>query len=732
MRRSIGAGKPGSTRPRGDGGDGVSPADPPAGPPARRRVARDGRDRQVVAERAAVEAMYRRLDHDLTETLRQRERALAVRPESPGEMYARDLEVDRLTRVIGELRAAERALCFGRVDTTTGTSLHIGRVALRDEGGDLLLIDWRADAARPFYAATAASPLGLRRRRHLRLEGRTVVGVSDELLDGSAPTEEDVVGDGPLVEALGRARTGRMREAVSTLRAEQDAIVRSPSRGVTVVQGGPGTGKTIVALHRAAYVLHAFPRVADRGVLVHGPNHRFLDYIGDVLPSLGENDVRLATAADLVGVKPCATEPAVVAEVKGRADLAEALARWVEARRPHGVPLTVTIGRDTMTMGVSAVDRARRTALRDAPGHNPARERFTEEVVEELVDLMEERAAETLDTIDAEVAEVLGVDPDRVTAADLRRLGVETADTGSGQPGFDRETVRASLLGDPGIDSLVQGVWPRLEAGAVLREFLADRAALASLLPGWTPEERELLAGAPMPGPTTADLALLDEARHLLDGPPEQIFGHIVVDEAQELTGMEWRMLMRRCPSRSMTIVGDFAQAGSNTGIHGWEAALSPFVGDRFETHTLTVNYRTTAEILRASAPLLAEVAPGQRPSRSIRHGAVPRTLGITEAETAGSVDRLIEEERRLHPEGLIGVICPPGRVGDLEAGTSGRNVVVVPADEARGLEFDTVLLVDPAGIRAARPAGARDLYVATTRATTRLTVVEVRPDTAG
>ncbi|MCE7078965.1 ATP-binding domain-containing protein [Streptomyces sp. ST2-7A] len=676
--------------------------------------------------------MYRRLDDDLARALEDRDRALAVRPESPGERYARDLEVDRLSRIVGELRAAERSLCFGRVDTTAGASLRIGRISLRDEDGDLLLIDWRADAARPFYAATAVSPLGLRRRRHLRLAGRTVTGVSDELLDGSVPTDEDVVGDGPLVEALGRARTGRMRETVSTLQAEQDSIVRSPSRGVTVVRGGPGTGKTIVALHRAAYVLYAFPRVAERGVLVHGPNRRFLDYIGDVLPSLGENDVRLATAADLVGVTPTDTEPTALAEWKGRAERAGELAEWVGARRPHGTSLTVTIGHDTMTLDAPLVDGSRRAALRDTSGHNPAREHFKEYVVDDLVDLMEERAAAALDAIDAEVAEVLGIDPDRATAADLRRLGVDGPGPGGGQPEFDRETVRASLIDDPGIETLIERVWPRLEPADVLRDFLADGAPpdspSSTCPPASAPEGRTFPTGGPDDASTTADLALLDEVRHLIDGPPEDVFGHIVVDEAQELTEMEWRMLMRRCPSRSMTIVGDFAQAGSATGIHDWEAALSPFVGDRFEVHTLTVNYRTTAEILRASAPLLAEVAPDQRPSRSIRHGETPRTIGTTEALLPALLGRLVDEERRAHPGELIGVICPSARVRGLEAFVRGEGTMVVPAAEARGLEFDAVLLVDPEAVRAARPAGARDLYVATTRATKRLTVVEVNP----
>jgi hypothetical protein len=293
-------------------------------------------ERQVRVERELVDAMFARLDSEVADALASRAGVLAAPAEDAQALYARDVEVARLTRVVDELRAADQSLCFGRIDWASGESVHVGRVGLRGADGRPLLVDWRADAARAFYAATPVSPLGLRRRRHLRLNGRKVVDVSDEILDGSSPTAQDVVGDGPLVAALSRARTGRMREVVATLQAEQDAIVRSPHRGVTVVDGGPGTGKTIVALHRAAYVLYAFSNVAEHGVLVVGPNRRFLDYISDVLPSLGENDVRMATTADLVGDEATITESDDAARLKGQARLSAD--RRSAARTPPGMP----------------------------------------------------------------------------------------------------------------------------------------------------------------------------------------------------------------------------------------------------------------------------------------------------------------------------------------------------------------------------------------------------------
>ncbi|WP_245657962.1 HelD family protein [Herbidospora mongoliensis] len=598
-------------------------------------------------EQKIVDGLYDRLDAAISDTLAARDQVLSASDDP----HARDVELSRLTRRLGELRAAERSLCFGRVDTAAGESLHIGRIGLRSADGDVVLVDWRADAARPFYAATPAFPMGLRRRRHLRLQGRGVVGVSDEILDGSALLPGDVVGDGPLVTALERARTGRMREAVSTLQAEQDAIVRSPHRGITVVDGGPGTGKTLVALHRAAYVLYAFPALAERGVLVYGPNRRFLDYISEVLPSLGENDVRLATLADLVVRAPT-----------GGAAQADDLAPWVRGHQPRGVPLEV----DTLVLPTTAVDAARRHATRNGLAHNPAREAFKEHVVDDLVNLLEQRTLETLTEMD---------DPalDQAVADDLRSLGLDTAP--AAEPEFDWDAVREQLLDDPAVDRAIETVWPRLNAEAAVGG--------------------------------TADLALLDEARALIDGPPDEVYGHIVVDEAQELTELEWRMLMRRCPARSLTVVGDFAQAGSATTIRSWPEA----VGDRFVHHTLTVNYRTTAEILDFATPLLARIAPDQKPSQSIRHGEPPRSIEVPAADLAA-----VARDLALDPgNGLVGIIAPPGLL---------EGALVVPAPDARGLEFDTVIVVDPAAIEAYRASGSRDLYVALTRATKRLFVV--------
>lgn len=684
---------------------------------------------QISRERAAVDAMYRRLDHEVADAREAHRQALAKSVEGPQELVERDAEIGRLTRLIRERRAAERSLCFGRIDSATGESMHIGRIGLRDQTGERLLVDWRADAARPFYAATALAAQGLRRRRHLRLEGRTVVGVSDELLDGSPETEEDAVGDGPLAEALGQARTGRMREAVSTLQSEQDAIVRSAHRGVTVVQGGPGTGKTIVALHRAAYLLYAFPRAAERGVLVYGPNHRFLDYISEVLPSLGEDQVKLATAVELIGVEPACTDTPVIAERKGQADIAAALAAWVRGHQPHGMPLTVPVGQDTLTLDASVIDRARRTALKDAGAHNPARERFVEYVVEELVDLMEQSAAETLEMIDDEVASVLGLDLDRPTAADLHKLGFEHGPRSEGLPGFDREGIRSSLIEDPGLDTIVERIWPRLEPLTVLHQFLTDQDILIRLWPAATAGQRRQLAERSSSELSAADLPLLDEVRELISGAGEQLFGHVVIDEAQELTEMEWRTLMRRCPSRSMTVVGDLAQRGSLTTVRSWEAALQPFVAERFQKHTLTVNYRTTEEILRESAPLLAELAPEQELSRSIRRGDSPRMSAVSRGGMIGSLVRLVGQVREERPGELIGVICPQTYVGALQdelGSTTDDDAAVVAAAEVRGLEFDTAILVDPAAIRTDRTLGAHDLYVAMTRATKRLLVVEI------
>ncbi|MFC5667800.1 HelD family protein [Kitasatospora misakiensis] len=710
---------------------------------------------QVELERTEVAAVVALFDDRLAETRAQLVGTLATPADGAAEAYERDLAAERLAREVRRLEGAEGGLVFGRIDLADGTALRIGRLSLQREEDELpALVDWRADAARAFYEATPVHPMGLRRRRHLRLAERTVVGLSDELLDGSEPTAEDVVGDGPLAAALQERRTGRMGTAVATLQTEQDAIVRSSHRGVTVVQGGPGTGKTVVALHRAAYVLYAFPRAAERGVLVLGPNARFLDYISQVLPSLGENDVILATCAELAGPllglngdgeagagraggaagaggTAGAAPGAVVgspeaARLKGDAALAEALAAVVRGRQaPYG-GFTVRVGKEDVHLGEAEVAQARDAARTNGLAHHRTRGLFKELLVDAVTSALAREAAETLERIDAEVEALTGLDLDRFAGADPRNLGLEgdPADTG---PKFDMDAMRAELLDDALVERTVEELWPHLTPGAVVDALLADPEALAAHLPGFTAEQHGVLLRTPGAPWTDADLPLLDEAASLLDGPPERTFGHVVVDEAQEFTALQWRMVLRRCPGRSMTLVGDFAQAGPATTARGWHEALDPHFGGRFDLRTLTVSYRTTEEILATTRELLARIAPDQAPIGSIRHGEEPRTR---EASPAGLTDAVLAEVREqaaAHPGELIGVVCPDASVPALtEAGVT-RHARLLPASEARGLEFDTAVVVDPDAITAARPGGDRDLYVALTRATKRLCTVVVR-----
>jgi hypothetical protein len=644
---------------------------------------------QVAAEQNRVSAMYARLDVEIVAVRAERDTLDVVPPADRPAVAA------MLARRLTDLVSAEPGLCFGRIDRTGGEVWYVGRRGLWVHG-EPLLIDWRAEAARPFYAATPAHPLGLRRRRHLRLDGRTVVAVADELLDGSQPADGDVVSDGPLADALSAPRTGHMRDAVSTLQAEQDAVVRASARGVTVVQGGPGTGKTVVALHRAAYVLFAYPPAA-RGVLVVGPDARFLEYISQVLPSLGENDVRLVTRAEIGGAGPVIDEPIDVARGKGRAELAGELAALVQGRRPVAAAVTLPAGPERITLDAEAVGDALAAAVGLA--NNPGRAAFRERLADRLALARAEAAREQLDRIDAETAAATGLDLDAAVTADLRSLGLAGAPAARIRL-VDPAEARAALRADPALEAAVSALWPVLTEEEVVEDLLGTHPELG----------RE--PGAPW---TAADRALLDEARELVDGPPAEVYGHIVIDEAQELTEMDWRAVLRRCPSRSITVVGDFAQAGPVSTVAGWADVL----GARITVHTLTVNYRTTAEILDTSRDLLAEIAPEQSPSRSLRHGEPPHML--PRAAVAA----------HLRPEELTAVICADEDTARL-AEEVGDRAQVVPVSQVRGLEFDAVVVVDPDRIEAARPSGKRDLYVALTRATQRLTVIRTAEEILG
>ncbi|WP_331726010.1 ATP-dependent DNA helicase [Streptomyces sp. NBC_01012] len=683
--------------------------------------------RAVEFERDYVSSLYELLTGRISEARAHRASVLKAPAESAGEAHEREIAAERLAKEISRLEGAEKGLVFGRIDWTDGTALRIGRIGLHTEDADLpLLVDWRANAARPFYEATPVHPMSLRRRRHLRLEERTVVSVSDELLDGTAPTDEDVVGDGPLTEALSARRTGRMHAAVATLQAEQDEIVRSAHRGVTVVQGGPGTGKTVVALHRAAYVLYAFPRAAEEGVLVVGPNARFLDYISQVLPSLGENDVDLATCRELAGVPTDIVDPFDTALLKGSLELADALAGLLHVHQAPAGEFTVRVGQELVHLPAGEVAAARDAALAAVSGHNPARQAFKELLVDAVTDAMQRDMGDLLEQIDTDAARMTGMNLDRFTGAAHRRAE-GAADAGPVHE-LDLDAIRADLLDDDGVDRAVERLWPRLVPGDLVKALLTSSDALAERLPQCTSQERALLLRDQDAPWTDADVPLLDEAAGLVDGPPERTYGHVVVDEAQELTAMQWRMIVRRCPARAMTLVGDFAQAGPVATARDWKEALSPHVGPRFKLHQLTVSYRTTQEILESVRGLLTRIAPDQKPTRSLRSGESPRTVTTPAGGVVTAVVQELHAQSTAHPGELLGVICADARVSELTAQGIAHHARIVPASEARGLEFDGVIVMNPEEIIAARPGGERDLYVALTRATKRLCTITAPP----
>ncbi|MEU8386187.1 helicase, partial [Streptosporangium sp. NPDC048865] len=609
------------------------------------------------------------------------------------------------------LRAAENRLCFGRLDLRDGERRHIGRVALHDEDHEPLLVDWRAPAARPFYLATAAAPDGVRRRRHIRTRRRTVVAVSDEILDPGA-ADAGRGGEAALLAALDAGRTGRMGDIVETIQAEQDRVIRCDHRGVLVVQGGPGTGKTVVALHRAAYLLYTHREVLDRrGVLIVGPNATFLRYIGQVLPSLGETGVLAATVGELYpGVEARREEAPEVIAIKGRAEMAGVVAAAVRDRQwVPGDALEVVTDDMTLRLDRAACLRARDAARRSMlPGdegrtHNQAAPIAAREIVRALV---------------REVAVRLG--DDLLTEADL-------------------DLIRDDLREDPGVLRAIDAVWPVLTPQRLIEDLFAVPERLARAAPALTPAERALLRRDPGGGWSPADVPLLDEAAELLgedtsaeraaarlrhrrrvayaqgvldishgsrptdleEGEVAEIltaadlldaerlaerheesdarttaeraaadrtwsFGHVIVDEAQELSPMAWRLLMRRCPGRWMTLVGDVAQTGDPAGASSWQEVLGPYVGERWRLAELTVNYRVPAEIAALAAEVLGALGVGLTPPRPVRGtGTEPWRA---RAGSADAVADLVAREAAALGDGRLAVIVPTGRLAELGA----------------------------------------------------------------
>lgn len=709
------------------------------------------------------------------------------------------------------------SLCFGRLNMADGETYQVGRLSVLDDAGDPLVVDWRAPAAEPFYRATGLDPMGLVRRRHLLTRGRRVVGIDDEVFDLSRAADGSlsVVGEGALLAALERSRSGRMGDIVATIQAEQDVIIRAPIPGILIVQGGPGTGKTAVALHRAAYLLYTNrQRLEDAGVLVIGPNRTFLRYIEQVLPSLGESGVELLTIDGVANrVRAVSPETPVAERLKGDRRMVRIIAKAVRDRqRPLPGELVVPYGARNLRLPRVELARLVEGVASRSGTHNARRKVFANRLRRALWRqqrrLIEQRLAGLTGSGGGGGAGA-GVDTeDLLDATESAAAAMERAESNFLETIGQVAEVRAAL----------ERMWPVLTPEELLNDLFGSAGLLRLATAGVLSEqERELLARARARPPqgvpwTSADLALLDEAAVLLgpvpnsrrrrgalredlrwamedtigdialqtgeldqtmrrqlidrlatrevaanhedeeDGAPA-VYGHVIVDEAQDLSAMQWRMVARRCTIGSMTIVGDLGQASRPGSIRSWDQALAELpVRREPRTAELTVNYRTPAEIMDLAAKVLAVTDPGVMPPRSVRRsGAEPRIIPTTASELVADTVAQVARVGAELGEGKIAVIAPRRLVTEirralppelLEVGERDRDrgdvlsarVGVFSALEAKGLEFDAVVLVEPADVAGGgsfameTQAGLRGLYVALSRATRFLTVLHALP----
>ncbi len=741
---------------------------------------------EIAAEQDEVTAMYDRLD-----VLRERARAELHRVQVEETVDTnqgwtqRESFTDLYSGRFSQLSSVESGLCFGRIDETGGDRFHIGRIGLVDEGYDPILIDWRAPVAQVFYRATAADPLGVKRRRHIRLRGRTVAGVDDDVLDLDALGDAErstLIGEAALLSSLSASRTGRMNEIVATIQTEQDKIIRSPLPGILVVQGGPGTGKTVVALHRAAYLLYTHrEQFARSGVLVVGPNSTFLRYIDQVLPSLGETNVVLTTIGDLYpGLTATAPESSAAARIKGGLAMAGVLEQAVRGFQlvPAASIKLNAAGENELFLSPGAVRQAQEEARESDEPHNQARGIFVRRILDtlanQIVDGLKRRfaGAEDIEDID------------------------------------DIDDIRKELSEDDRVQAVVARLWPELTPQLLVSVLFASSDRLAAAAPHLTAAEREAVLRPLGAGWTQSDVALLDEAAELLGDTgaavaarkreaaeldsaeasnreyarglvdieltadrivimPWEIeqfadlvaqrtqllenpvslaeraatdrtwaFGHVIVDEAQELSEMDWRILMRRCPRRSMTIVGDIAQTGSAGGVRSWAEMLDRYAPGRWRSAELTVNYRTPAEIMAVAGDVLAAIDPSLEPPVSVRAtGVEPWIRSVPAEEFTDALIAAVKAEREAIGDGRLAVIVPTPRFAEfaaalpdvangLDRSVLDAEVAVLDVPRAKGLEFDAVLIADPAGIVVESGRGLSDLYVAVSRATKRLGIL--------
>lgn len=747
---------------------------------------------QLHEEQQAVDRAYGRLDDLRAEMWQRLDTVRAAGSHgSPTQRSERDSFATMYENRLTQLRSVEDRLVFGRLDAKNDDRHYIGRIGLSSPDHEPILTDWRAEAARPFYEATPSNHGDIVMRRHITLSFREVVGVEDEVLDvhsdqvGQASSAGTLTGEGALLASLSSRRTGKMTDIVATIQAEQDRIIRSDMNRAVVVQGGPGTGKTAVALHRAAYLLYTHRRTLERsGVLVVGPSSAFLHYIDQVLPSLGETGVVSRTISDLIpGITATAVDSPYAAKLKGDRRMTSVVANAIAARVrvPAALP-TVTISGIQVPMLATDIEQAQADAKRTRQPHNKARETF----IRSMLTSMQNRYAEQLDYT-----------PDQAElnrAMSLLRMN---------------EQVRKTL----------NLCWLPMTAPWLIDQLFAHPERLKSLA-GWLTDNDIAALARPKGSPLTrSDIPLLDEAMDMLGPDPKAVarqsaadarraaeeqyakdtlaatglgggivssqmlldqmngddaeltaqraaadrewtYGHIVVDEAQELTAMDWRMLIRRCPSRSFTIVGDVAQTSALGGTRRWSKSMNRLFGEsHWDLNELTINYRNPQEVSELASRFAEEeglyistVNAVRTIPDSVSRNVVPDMSSLLET-TAEQAAQLAEQFVSADGTGRIAVICPDNLIAPVRDAVRRKLAVILdPAEYARlieqpewdeqisvcgtetvkGLEFDAVVVVELGLIEDDAPSrlvAASDLYVAMTRPTQKLVIVRTKAD---
>lgn len=735
-------------------------------------------------EQGFVDAAYARLDALRASYRASQAKAHATHGVGNAQGWTeRDAISAHLGDMAAKLEGVEERLVFGRLDGIDGSTRRIGRVSLSTEEGKPLLVDWRAPAAMPFYQATPVEPLGIARRRHIQTRSRRVVGVEDELLDSASAAALDLQGEGALMSALTKARDGRMGDIVATIQAEQDRIIRASHDGLVVVQGGPGTGKTAVALHRIAYLLYAERERLERsGVLLIGPSRIFLHYIERVLPSLGETGVVSTTLGDLLpGLSARGAEPLEVAEAKGRSGWSRLLREAVRSiPRRLDAPLRLAVWNREVDLLPEDVAAARRRARASRKTHNEAREGFALDLIGRLARRLAVQAGDVDSTGAASEEDLASWKSEIRDSIDARRaINLAWMPTSA-------QTLLARLYARP---SLLHSI--NEAAGRPLKE--GDLALVERRSGEWTPadvplldELEELLGPVPKSSRRREDPSGEEElarARAAIEGQglgggivtAEQLaastrertewtplaeraasdrqwtFGHIVVDEAQDLSPMAWRSLLRRCPSRSMTVVGDLDQRRGTNRPQSWIDALGPARRAYAAEYVLTVSYRTPATLTSLAEGVMARAGePVVHPMTAVRD--VPDCYRVHRVEGSPALadraaDPLFAAASRAAAEALARLDRESGegsgRVAVLVGSTRARawdadltgargldsRLSILSAVASKGLEFDSVVLVEPAEVLSDGPG---DLFVALTRSTHDLAVVHAGELPAG